>query len=330
MLYQTLDVNIELINFYKSFVCLVKKGEKMKSLLKKNQLIVFLYVKLKKFYYKYLLTDKQIIKKNFKQKLGRDVVLENPVKYNDKLQWLKLYWRDPLATLCADKYEVRKYVSETIGSEYLNELYDVYESVDEIELENLPNKFVLKGTHGAGYNIICEDKRSLNWKQEYKKMKRWLRSNYYYGNGEWVYKDIKPRIICEKYLDDGTGKPPMDYKVFCFNGEPKLIEVDIDRFGSHKRNFYDVNWQFKNVEIRVPSDKKVKIKKPKMLNEMLELSKRLSKNFPHARVDFYDVKGQIIFGEITFFHASGLGKFNPPEFEKEMGDWLKLPLKHIS
>lgn len=300
----------------------------MRTNFNKIELLLFLREKLKEFIFSYILSDKTIIKMQFKRRLGRKVELENPIKYNDKLQWLKLYWRDPLAKICADKYEVRQYVREKIGSKYLNKLYGVYESLEEIDLDKLPNKFVLKCTHGSGFNIICNDKSKINWNKEFNKLKKWLRNKYYLSKVEWVYKDIKPRIVCEKYLDDGTGKPPKDYKIFCFNGEPKLIEVDIDRFGEHKRNYYDPDWNFINVEIRVPSDRKIKIKKPEKLNEMLELSRKLSKDFPHVRVDFYEVNGEIIFGELTFFHVSGMGKFNPPEFEVEMGNWLDLPIPY--
>jgi len=296
--------------------------------LKQIEVLTFLNDTFKKIYYKYFISGEKLISKRFYKRLGRDVNLVNPSKFNDKLQWLKLYWHDPIATKCADKYEVRQFVEEKIGDKYLNELLGVYESVDEINLDELPNSFVLKGTHGSGFNIICKDKYNMDWEKEYKKMKRWLRINYYWPFREWVYKDIKPRIICEKYLNDEEGKPPKDYKIFCFHGEPKLIQVDIDRFGSHKSNFYDTEWVLKNIEIENPSDKNIITQKPKGLSKMLELSKELSRDFPHARVDFYQVKGSIIFGEITFFHHSGFGEFRPPEFEEELGAYLQLPKKY--
>src|SRR5699024_4213835 len=133
--------------------------------------------------------------------------------------------------------------------------------------------FVLKGTHGSGYNIICRDKNKMNWKEEFKKIRRWLRQNYYWRNREWVYKDIKPRIICDKYLDDDSGKRPKDYKIFCFDGEPKLIQVDVDRFGNHRQNFYDTDWNFMEIEIEKPSDSSIKVDRPETLGEMLNLSK---------------------------------------------------------
>ncbi|AVR00344.1 hypothetical protein OBCHQ24_15480 [Oceanobacillus iheyensis] len=293
--------------------------------IKNNDLVYYSYNFLKLFYFKYILTDKALIKKRFRKRLGREVNLIHPIKFNDKLQWLKLNWRDPLATKCADKFEVREYVEKMIGSDYLNELYGVYESIDEINIDKLPKSFVLKGTHGSGFNIICKDKNKMDWKLEFKKMKRWLKTNYYWRNREWVYRDIKPRIICERYMEEKESGELRDYKIFCFNGEPKIIEVDFDRFDNHKRNFYDLKWHLIDLEIQYPSDGNVNIKQPKTLEKMIELSKILSKNFPHVRVDFYNLDDQIIFGELTFFHESGMGKFYPPEFELEMGNYINLP-----
>ena len=297
----------------------------MKKKLKDNDIAVKISDGLRRVYYKNLISDEQLIRKRFMKRLGREVNLENPTKFNDKLQWLKLNWYDPIATKCADKYEVREIVKERIGEEYLNELIAVYESVDKIDISKLPNQFVLKGTHGSGFNIICKNKFNMNWEEEFKKMRRWLGTNYYLQSREWVYKDQKPRIICEKYLSGEDGNPPNDYKVFCFNGQPRIIEVDFDRFKNHRRNFYDVNWNFIDGEIKYPNDATVDIKRPEKLTEMLNLSRALSTDFPHVRVDFYYLNNQIVFGELTFFHQSGMGEISPEEFEVAMGDWLELP-----
>lgn len=282
--------------------------------------------KYKEFCYRRL-PDEEFIKKKFKKRFGREPELENPKGYNDKLQWLKLNWYDPLAVKCADKYGVREYVAEKIGAQYLNQLYGVYESVDEIDLEELPKSFVLKATHGCGFNIICKDKTVMKWRKEYRRMRRWLKTNYFWKSREWVYKDIKPRIVCERFLEDkGTGQL-LDYKIFCFEGEPKIIQVDFDRFKNHRRNLYDLDWNLLDVEIKYPRDNSVIIEKPDKLELLLDLSRKLSREFPHVRVDFYYVEGKIYFGELTFFHASGTGKFKPEEFDYVMGDWLKLPEK---
>ncbi|MCM3741801.1 glycosyl transferase [Oceanobacillus luteolus] len=280
-------------------------------------------------YYK-LASDKFIINRSFKKRLGREVNFETPVMYNDKLQWLKLNWRDPLATKCADKYKVREYISEKIGNQYLNDLYGVYESVEEIDINSLPTAFVLKGTHGSGFNFVCKNKNEVKWDEKKKEMDRWLSTNYYLGNREWVYKDIKPRIICEKFIEQDNDEELRDYRFFCFNGEPKFITVDLSINDKKKtrRNLYDLEWNLMDEEITYPKELDIKINKPEKLDEMIKLSKILSSEFPHARVDFYYIDGNIIFGEITFYHQSGMGVIRPTEFELKMGDWLKLPKSH--
>lgn len=301
---------------------------KMKNEFKKTWMFVFITDKLRLLYYKHFVSDVRMLEKRFKKRLGRELNLENPEKYNDKIQWLKLNWFDPIATKCADKYEVREVVKERIGSEYLNELIAVYESIDEIKVNLLPEKFVLKGTHGSGFNVICNDKTTTNWDKKFKEMKSWFRKNYYWQNREPVYKDIKPRIICEEYLVQDDGDELRDYRFFCFNGEPKFITVDFSITDKKRtrRNLYDLEWNLMDAEISYPKETNIKVKKPEKLEEMIELSKRLSSGFPHARVDFYYIDNKIIFGEITFFHQSGMGKISPEDFEVEMGKWLELPI----
>jgi len=299
----------------------------IRSILKKNEQIITLYDSWKKFYYMFLNSDEKLIRKRFRMKLNRELELKNPVLYNDKLQWLKFNWHDKLATQCADKYNVREFVKEMIGENYLNELYAVYDSVEEIDIDELPESFVLKGTHGSGFNIVCNNKNEMNWDEENKKMRRWFRKNYYWQNREWVYKDIKPRIICEKFIEQDDGKELRDYRFFCFNGEPKFITVDFSITNKEKtrRNVYDLNWNLMDAEISYPKELKIKVNKPSKLDEMISLSRKLSSRFPHARVDFYYIDEKIIFGEITFFHQSGMGKIRPLEFENKMGNWLQLP-----
>lgn len=301
----------------------------MKKILKKmileHDTSKAIYERLMDNYYKYCVTDKQLVTRKFKKYTGREVVLDAPIKYNDKLQWLKLYWRDPKATLCADKYEVRKIVEATIGAQYLNDLIGVYNRVEDIDLDRLPNSFVLKGTHGSGFNIICKNKKDLDWPKAQKQMRHWLKRNYHWSKREWVYKEIKPRIVCEKYLEEMDVGELRDYKIFCFNGEPKVIEVDFDRFIAHKRNIYDLDWHLLKGEIKYPSDPNYIVERPEKLEEMLALSRVLAQGFPHVRVDFYIVEDQLYFGELTFFHESGTGAFKPEAFEIEMGNWIELP-----
>lgn len=293
---------------------------------KRNEMVTMLYDKSKEIYYKYLISDEKLIKKRFKKRLGREVELDNPIKFNDKLQWLKLNWYNPIATKCADKYEVREYVKEKIGQEYLNELYGVYESVDEIDLDKLPNSFVLKATHGSGWNIICRDKNKMDWDAEFKKMRRWLRKNYYWQNREWVYKDIKPRIICEKFLSENNNSSLTDYKFFCFNGKATYCQVIRDRGKNETIDFYDTNWEHMPFNgLRDLPMSSIEYKKPEKYEEMVKLAEKLAGRFPFVRVDLYYVKHKIIFGELTFFPLSGMGKFTPDEWDYKIGSLLKLP-----
>lgn len=298
----------------------------IRNLANRNEIAFNVYEGIKKLYYSNS-KDINIIKKRFKKRLGRELEIENPQLYNDKLQWLKVNWYDPLATKCADKYLVREFVSDTIGPQYLNELYEVYESVDEIQIDKLPNSFVLKGTHGSGFNIVCEDKSKIDWNEQFKKMRRWLKTDYYLGNREWVYKDIKPRIICEKFIKQGKGLELQDYRFFCFNGDPKFITVDfsINDKKKTRRNLYDLDWNLMDEEISYPKDLNINVKRPGKLQEMIELSRKLSSPFPHARVDFYYIDSKILLGEITFFHQGGMGNITPRAFEQKMGKWLELP-----
>ena len=299
----------------------------LRTHLSKSSTIVSIYDRIREVYYGNI-ADEILIRKRFKERVGREVDLYNPIKYNDKLQWLKLNWRDPIATQCADKYAVREFVTERIGAQYLNELIAVYETVNDIDFEQLPNRFVLKVTHGSGFNLICKDKQEINWKEEVKKLKRWQNSNYHLYNREWVYKNISPRIICEKYLEQDDGTELKDLRFFCFNGEPKYIGVDFDIIDKTKtrRNIYDLEWNLLDVEISYPNELSKRVSKPEKLSEMIEISRELSSGFPHARVDLYYVNNRIIFGEITFFHQSGFGRIKPEEFEVEMGNWLELPI----
>lgn len=263
------------------------------------------------------------LKFEYKRQTGYNLNINNPCSYNEKLQWLKLHWYDPEATRCADKYLVRQYVKERGLGYILNDLYGVYENIDDIDIEQLPNEFVMKVTHGCGQNLICTDKSKLNWGFEKKKFKKWLKKSHYYDSLEWVYRDIKPRIIVEKLIKTADGKPPKDYKIFCFNGEPKCLFVASDRGIATKFDFYDCNWNLLQVKQHYPNSGKI-FSKPKELEKVLEYARVLSKGFPHVRVDFYIENGAIIFGECTFFHFSGSQKFEPREFDYILGEYLDL------
>jgi hypothetical protein len=300
----------------------------IKELLKSNAKthIFFLYVKniIAKLACVFL-SDERAIKKKYYSVHKKELNLKNPILFNEKIQWLKLNYRKKELTLCADKYAVREYVSNILGDDILNDLYGVYNHVNEIDFNSLPNEFVLKVTHGSGQNLITRNKQTIDWPNEKKYLNFYMHSNHYLVGREWVYKNITPRIICEKYLDE-NGKPPVDYKFFCFNGKPRFIQLDLDRFGAHKRNMYDPNWNIIPLEIHHKRDL-ADFERPKSLELMLNYAQKLAGNFPFARVDFYIVNEKIIFGEITFHPQQGLGIFIPESYDMIFGKYLHLPVK---
>lgn len=296
------------------------------NIFKKNPLRIFVgLIDNKHFAW---VSDELFIKIVYYLRTKKVLNLNPPTTFNEKLQWLKLYnYKDEYSTL-VDKYSVRKYVKKTIGGQYLIPLYGVFDSFEEIDFQKLPKKFVLKTTHDSGGISICFNKEGFDYELSRKKLSRRLKKNYYYKGRERVYKELKPRIICEQLLVDNSGKPPMDYKIFCFHGEPKLIQIDIDRFGEHKQNFYDTKWNFQDIEIWCDNDCSIDVPKPENLDEMLNISKKLSKELPHVRVDLYNNNGNISFGELTFFHLSGMVRFRDEALDIEMGNWLDL--SHIN
>jgi len=256
---------------------------------------------------------------------GKTLNLENPKSFNEKLIWLKLntYNNNDLVTQCADKYRVREYVKEKNLGYLLNDLIDAYDTPEEIEWNRLPTKFVLKGNHGAGYNIICDDKSKLDINKAEKQLKKWMKEDYWKPYAEINYKYISKKIICEKYLDTNEGFLPIDYKIYCFNGVPKAILVMSDRDTEIDAVFMDNDWNFIS---NVSKYKNEKIpKKPSSLDEMLEAAKRLSEPFPFVRVDFYQYRNQPIFGELTFTPSGGLVVSQTAIEGKGMGELLKLP-----
>lgn len=274
----------------------------------------------------FFVPDEFYIKLQFKNFVGKELDLNNPSSFNEKMQWLKLYDRNPLYTNLVDKYEVRKYISEKIGEEHLIPLLGVYDSFEEIDFDQLPNQFVLKPTHTSGDIFICKDKSKINYGHLRKKVNKWLKRKYYYEHREWPYKNIKPRIICEKFMVDESGSELKDYKIFCFNGEPKCLFVALERHSESgmKMDFYDMDWNLLPFEREYPRSGK-KIPKPKSFDQMVEFAKLLSKDLPFVRVDFYDVNGHLYFGELTFYPGSGLEKFSPEKYDYLLGSWLTLP-----
>ena len=262
----------------------------------------------------------------FKWKLNYKLDIKNPKTYNEKLQWIKLYDKNPLMPKCCDKYAVREYIESKGYKKILNNLIWEGFNPEDIPFEKLPNKFVIKVTHGSTFNIICKDKNTLNKEEVIKNCKKWLKTKFLPCYGEWFYGIEKPRVIVENYLEGDDGLPLFDYKFFCFNGKVQMIYVDTWKNGEHRINAYDSNFNlFKGVELGYPTDTETVVKIPKAFKEMKKIAEDLSKDFLHVRVDFYYTHGKIYFGELTFTKGAGFGKIKPYDFDVKMGNWLKLP-----
>ena len=252
------------------------------------------------------------------------VQLRDPQTFNSKLIWLNLYDRNPEYAAFVDKYEVREYITKRIGEKYLNELYGVYERVEDIDFESLPNEFVLKATHGSGWIIICDDKTRFDIGRAKKQMQSWLNKNFYDLYGEWIYKELKPRIICERYLRNEHESGLTDYKIYCFNDTPKFVQVDMDRYQDHTRTYFDLNWQQIHFELGGCKASSSPIEKPGSLNEMIEIARVLCRGLKFLRVDLYLVDGKIFFGELTLYSGNGMLNFSPKQYDKKIGELLKL------
>lgn len=270
--------------------------------------------------------DEPYLIAQFKHYLGYELDIENPKTFNEKLQWLKLYDRNLKYTKLADKYEVRKFVSEVIGEEYLVPIYGVWNNFDDINFDILPNQFVLKCTHDSGGVMICIDKDNYDLKNARSFFSLRLEDNYYYHGREWCYKDIKPRIIAEKYLGDNLN----DYKTFAFNGTVRATQVDFNRFTMHERNIYTNDWEYMPFSLKYPTNPKHTVEKPKRLGEMIQIAEKLSTGIPHVRVDLYYFDDKIYFGELTLNHGGGYELFTPSKYDELFGSWIELPKKEQS
>ena len=273
--------------------------------------------------------DSLYLKVLYRVIMRRKLNLKNPKEYNEKLQWLKLNDRKPEYSTMVDKYEVRGYIEDLLGDQYLIPCLGIYDSVDDIDIDALPDRFVLKCTHDSGSVEICKDKSSFDIEGARHRLSQAMKRNYYATYREWPYKYVKPRIIAEGYLE-GDGGDLKDYKVMCFNGEAKIIEVHENRFVEgkvHTQTFYDREWnivpltQVETVTVDRPGER------PRQLDEILRLSELIAKDMYHARIDWYIEGDKIYFGEITFFDGSGFESFSTPEMERMLGDMIKLPEK---
>lgn len=271
------------------------------------------------------LSDEEYIRKMYYCYFGREIDLDNPETFNEKLQWLKLNDRKNEYTSIVDKYEIKRVITEQIGERYVVPTYGVWDSFKEIDFNLLPDRFVLKTTHDSGGVVICRSKKSFDLKNAKKILNHSLKNNYYKHTREWPYKNVKPRIIAEMFLDNDNEEID-DYKVHCFNGEPKITLVCSDRHSPSglTEDFYDNDWNHLNLKRPgVPNSKKSH-NKPVNFDEMLSISRILSKNHPFIRVDFYIVKDRLYIGELTFYPSGGFNGFKPEEYDMILGNWIVL------
>lgn len=276
------------------------------------------------------LPDELYLKLLFRFKMGYRLNLKNPKTFNEKLQWLKLYNRKPEYTTMVDKYAVKQYVANIIGEEYIIPTLGVWDRFDDIDFSTLPQQFVLKTTHGGGGGgvVICRDKNSFNKADAKVKLEASMHCDIYKSLREWPYKNVPKRIIAEKYIEDESGFL-RDYKVMCFNGQPKLIQMHMGRFnGIHTQDFYDCNWQkMNNINQKGCINSDVVLSKPLCIDKMLDMSSKLSDGLPQIRVDWYIIGANIYFGELTFFDAGGFDDFIPESLNEVIGSWVELSIE---
>ncbi|WP_051907747.1 ATP-grasp fold amidoligase family protein [Flavimarina sp. Hel_I_48] len=272
-----------------------------------------------------ILPQKLFVKLHYKHFTGKELNLKDPRDFNEKIQWLKVYFKPAILNKLVDKYDVREYVTEKAGKQYLNEVYGVYETVEAIDFAALPKRFVLKATHGYNMNIVVRDKSKLNKEWAKETVAIWLKVNHYNAGMEWAYKDIKPRIIAENFLEEKDKSTINDYKFFCFDGNPMFLTVDFDRGNNHCKFYYDTEWNKLPFAKKGYSEGENGMDKPPRFEEMVEIAKKLSADFPFVRVDLYNINGEIVFGEMTFYPADGKTEFDPESYNRTLGDYIKLP-----
>lgn len=282
-----------------------------------------------KFFVKVLkiLPDSQYLRLKYFIRTKKFLHLKNPKTFNEKLQWLKLNNRKDIYTTMVDKYGVREYVTQKIGEGYLIPLLGVWDSFDEIDFEKLPNKFVLKCTHDSGGLVFCNDKSNFDIDAARKKIIPTLSKNYFWYSREWPYKNVKPRIIAEEFIEEKfvpESESLVVYKVFCFNGEPKILQViQNDKKPTEVIDYYDTNWNLLDMRQNYPNSGR-KLEKSELFDKMLELSKKLSENIPFVRVDWYIPDGKLLFSEHTFFSDGGFAKFEPEKWDEILGSYIQL------
>lgn len=271
--------------------------------------------------------DRLMIKLQYKINTGRKLDLMTPKRFTEKIQWYKLNYRDPLMIKCSDKFDVQDYIESKGLKDILVPLYGVYNNANEINFDELPNSFVLKTTNGSHSNILCKNKAHLDIEASKTQLNHWLSAWTGKVGREWAYHHIKPSIICEKYLEKDKNGDLIDYKFFCFNGEPLYLYIITERFleGGAKLGIFDLDFnQLPYKRIDIPRLAK-EVEKPTNFDEMVQIAKILSRDFPHVRVDLYNIDGKIYFGELTFYNGSGYKGYEPDEFDFTVGSKFQLP-----
>lgn len=273
------------------------------------------------------MADEEYLKKMFRAKMGYELNLSNPRTFNEKMQWLKLYYRLPVFTTMVDKYAVREYIAETIGDQYSVPLICTWDNPDQIDIDSLPDEFVLKTTHGCGGMYICRDKSKFDLASAKKALNSTFYKNYFYYVREWPYKNVRPRVIAEQYMQDGTDVNLKVYKVLNFNGVPKMIQtIQNDKTPNESIDYFDTDWNLLDLHQNYPNSA-VPTQRPKTLEKMLELSAICSKGLPFLRTDWYEINGKVYFSEFTFYSDAGMEPFYPDKWDRILGDWISLPEK---
>lgn len=274
------------------------------------------------------LSDKEYLERKFECCMGKTLDLDSPQTFNEKLQWLKLYDRKSEYTVMVDKYKVREYIKNKIGEEYLIPLIGIWDNPDDIDFDALPDKFVLKCNHNSGLGMcICKDKSNLDIKKVKNELRKGLAQDYYLTGREWPYKNVPRRIIAEKYMEDATVKELRDYKIYTFNGKAKFCMINTDRGTDTRADYFDESYNWMDFTWGYPHTD-VKPQKPVNYEKMFQLAENLAKGTATLRVDFYEVNGQVYFGELTFFDASGFDKIIPESYDLKFGKWIQLPDKN--
>ena len=276
-------------------------------------------------------SDRSVVARKFAETFGYPLDWKNPRTLNEKLNWMKLYVRDPLQKIAADKFAVRAHVAAKVGEQFLIPLIRKCDRAEEIRFAELPAAFVLKTNHGSGQNWIVRDKAREDERKVVRQFREWLATNHYAASREWPYKGMPPAIVVEELLLDENGRVPSDFKFHCFGGKVAAIQVDLDRETAHRRNFYDLEWNLQPFiwtewEVDKPSWPNGRaVERPAALAEMVRVAETLAADFPYARIDLFYCGGKVYFGEITFYHGGAFERFDPPEFDRFFGDKLALP-----